>query len=61
MKVRWFASGYVVGLVTALAFTALAARMVGGDGYLSGWTVTIGGEDVCHDPFVWTGTREIEC
>jgi hypothetical protein len=48
-----------------LFFTVIApvgaAALVGGTGYLFGWTVTMDGRDVCDAPFFWTATREIEC
>ncbi len=56
-----FIAGFVVGIATAAAVSAFAAQLVGDDGYLAGWSVTVGGEEVCADPYVWTSTREIEC
>lgn len=52
---------FVVGLVVGIALSAQAQRIVGSDGYLIGWEVTYEGDVICSDPFVWTGTREIEC
>lgn len=57
-----FVAGLAVGLVLGAAGSAVAQRVVGGDGYLTGWLVTDnGGEEICSDPFIWTGTHEIEC
>jgi len=57
-------SGYMFGLVLGLATAATAATVVG-NGYLHGWTVTVtldsGDTITCSDPYVWTGTRELEC
>lgn len=61
MRARWFTCGYLAGVITALAMSAMAARLVGGNGYLQGWEVTVGGEAVCFDLYVHAGTREIEC
>lgn len=56
---------YIVGLVTGLALgmvvPAAAASIVGYSGYLSGWTVTANGEEICYMPYIWAGAREIEC
>jgi hypothetical protein len=56
-----FVAGFIAGLTTALAISAFAAKMVGGNGYLTGWEITKDGEEICSDPYVWTATREIEC
>lgn len=41
------------------------ATIVGENGYLTGWDVTIttddGDEVKCSDPFVWKSLKEIEC
>jgi hypothetical protein len=52
---------FVAGAITALAGATYAAALVGDNGYLIGWDVTIDGETVCSDPFVWTSTHEIDC
>ena len=56
-----FLAGAIFGLCLGIAITAAAAQLVGGSGYLMGWDVSINGETVCSDPYVWTSTREIEC
>jgi len=55
------AIGFIIGLAAGAAAPVAAAVLVGDTGYLSGWTVTKDGEDICYMPFVWTATREIEC
>ena len=55
-----FVLGIVIGLTLGVTFSAYAA-VVAGTGYLMGWSITKGGEEICTDPFVWEGTREIEC
>ena len=58
---RRFILGLGLGVLIGSAGTAIAATIVGSDGYMIGWTVQKDGEAICDDPWVWTGTREIEC
>jgi hypothetical protein len=53
--------GFAIGLALGTVVPAAAATIVGGTGYLSGWTVTKDGREVCYMPYVWTSIREIEC
>ena len=53
--------GFFFGLLIGIATSAMAARIVGGNGWLNGWDVTVDGETVCTDPYVWSSIREIEC
>jgi len=53
--------GFVLGLVVGGGGTALAQKIIGGNGFLFGWTVTAGGDEICSDPWVWTAIKEIEC
>lgn len=56
---------YILGIATGLAIGAAgaagAAAFAGGTGYLMGWDVTIKGRTICSDPYIWQGTREIDC
>jgi hypothetical protein len=56
-----YLTGFLAGLLFGVAASAYAARLVGGDGYLSGWEVHVDGEEVCSDPYIHVGSREIEC
>ncbi len=56
-----FAAGLILGLTIGAAVTAEAIEIIGDNEYLVGWDVLIGGNVVCQDPFMWTGTQEIEC
>jgi len=53
--------GFIIGLIAGTAVPAAAASIVGSTGYLIRWTVTKDNREICYMPFVWTGTREIEC
>jgi len=55
-----FISGLVAGILFGTAMTAFAAGVFG-EGYLTGWSVNKGGEEVCRDRYVWPDTKEIEC
>lgn len=56
-----FFSGFVFGVMLGATVSAFAAHLVGGNGYLIGWDVTVDGEEVCSDPYVWMSTRQIDC
>ena len=58
---RKFGAGLAIGLLLGMAGTSVAAQMVGGTGYLMGWDVEKDGDTICSDPFIWPGTKEIEC
>lgn len=58
---RKFIVGLTLGIAIGSATTALAAQMVGEDGYLFGYSVLINGDTICYDPWIWTSTQEIEC
>lgn len=56
-----FIAGVLLGLCLGVALTASAAKLVGDSGFLMGWDVTVDGDTVCSDPYVWPGINEIEC
>lgn len=60
---RKFLTGLICGAVLGAAVPAAAQRLVGDNGFLFGWDVVSSetGGVICHDPWVWTSTREIEC
>lgn len=58
---RKFLTGLIAGLALGTVVPAAAATLVGGTGYLIGWTVTKDGDEICYMPYVWTSIREIEC
>jgi hypothetical protein len=55
-----FIAGLILGTFLSFAATSWAAGVFG-SGTLSGWSVTKDGEEVCSDPSVDTGSKEIEC
>lgn len=56
-----FVLGFVCGALVAATIGAFAARVVGENGRLQGWTITIDGEEVCSDPTARISQRDIEC
>ena len=55
---------YLIGLITgiAIAGSTIAYAANGfGTGYMFGWTVILDGDTVCHEPYMWSATHEIEC
>ena len=56
-----FVFGLVIGLLLGIAATASAAQLLGGTGYLLGWDVVKDTDTICSDPYIWIGTKEIEC
>jgi hypothetical protein len=57
---RKFMTGLALGLILGGSAAAFAAGVFG-SGALSGWTVTKDSEEVCSDPSVDVGAKEIEC
>lgn len=64
-RILWLSIGMLFGAglgARDTRATELGPRLVGDDGYLSGWDVTdSNGETVCSDPYVWHSTSELEC
>jgi len=59
---RSFIFGVILGASIALPVTVFAGGVwAGGAGFMMGYDVVIDGETVCHDPYIWPATREIEC
>lgn len=56
-----FSVGFLVGLMFGAVVPASASALIEGSGYLSGWTVTKNGREICYMPYVWRGIKEIEC
>lgn len=57
---RKFLSGLVIGRALSLAAAGYAASVRGGDGWLSGWTVTPNGRAICGDLYVRAGLHHIQ-
>ena len=57
---RQLVIGIAIGIVIGASASAVAAGIFG-TGYLEGWTVSKDGEEVCDSPFVYPGSKEIEC
>ena len=57
---RKFLLGLGCGLAIGTASAATAAELIG-KGYLTGWSVTKNGDEICYMPYIWTATKEIEC
>lgn len=58
---RKYVSGFIVGVALATVAPAAATAALVGSGYLSGWSVTYKGHEICYMPYIWTATKEIEC
>ena len=58
---RNFVCGLIIGIAISTVTAAYGAQIVGDSGWLFGWDVTVNGNTVCSDPFIWAGIREIEC
>jgi hypothetical protein len=55
LTMRKFILGVVVGLSLGMAVSVFA------DGFLIGWAVTLNGNIICEDPYMWNSIKEIEC
>lgn len=56
-----FAAGLIVGLLLGACASAYAARCFGNGTAAYGWTVTKDGDEVCSDPTIDDGAKEIAC
>jgi len=61
--VLWLMIGFLLGAAVSLGSGEAVpiAHVVGENGHLLGWDVTIEGEVVCSDPYAWISTKELEC
>lgn len=56
-----FLAGIFCGIIIGTTGLVQGQAIIGGAGYLIGWSVTYRGQIICDDPWIWNGVREIEC
>jgi hypothetical protein len=56
-----FISRLTLGVILGVSASAVAARVVGDNGTLTGWSVVIQGEEAFSDPEVDMASMEISC
>jgi hypothetical protein len=60
-QMRRFLLGFFCGVIASATVGVFAAQVVGGNGWLRGWSIMKDGEEICDDPYVWVSIKEIEC
>jgi hypothetical protein len=50
---------FILGIITAASILVGAHAFAAS--FLYGWTVEVGGSEVCEDPYMNNATRTIEC